>query len=169
MANKESLRNQFEIIAGFPTQESAQQASDLLKEEGLSSSESLVKTLEAASETTVSQVKTQRNIGKGIVVGGTFGALLGFIGCLARLRVSGNPIFSNDSAFTTLSVSLAIGLIKAICSSLTGVISASSIPPKPLLSIPKTPSHRFLVSVKGNLSGLAQQSNLPKKKYSFNL
>jgi hypothetical protein len=150
MVNKEDSKSQPEIVAEFPTQEAAQQVDSLLKEAGLSSLESLVKTQEAASKTTISQVKTQRNIVKGIVVGGTLGSLLGLIGCLAQLRVSGDPLFSDSSVSTTLSVSLAVGLIGAICASLVGVISASSTPTKSLPSSPKVPSNKFLVSVRGN-------------------
>jgi hypothetical protein len=144
----------------FSTQEAAQEVNDLLQQEGFSSSQSSTQVLEAASDSSVSQIKTQRNAGRGAITGGIFGALIGLTACIVQVLVSGSPFLPGDSALSILAVSAAAGLIGVISFSLIGVISTSKVPTKPIPNSPVVPSPQYSVTVSGSETDIIKATEI---------
>jgi hypothetical protein len=148
--NQESLELTKEIVARFPTQESATQADSLLQKAGLSSRHTLQETSRVDAEPNVGQIQTQGRAETGALAGGVLGALFGLLACVIRVQTTGNPFFPGNPSLSMLAVTLGASVIGSVCFSLIGVITTEKKSPRPLVGNPEVSSHEFLVTVNGN-------------------
>jgi hypothetical protein len=163
MNSQESLELSNEVVARFPTQESAKQTNDLLQEVGLSCRQTTQETSRVDSEPNTGEIQTQSKAELGAVTGGVLGALLGLLACVVRIQTTGSPFLPGNPNLSILAVSMGAAIVGSICFSLIGVITTEKKSSSPLPNNPKVPSHEFLVTVNGNQSELEQAIEIIQK------